>query len=87
MSGKSRAHRGRGTGQEHSTAVKGWLRRAGAVAEALNRRSPSATASTLGIDICQMTGIVEQDKLGLEFGIRYSDEPDAEVRIPAAFSR
>lgn len=32
-----------------------------------------------------MTGIVEQDELGFEFGIRDSDEPDAEVRIPAAF--
>ena len=32
-----------------------------------------------------MPGVVEQDELGLEFGIRDSDEPDAEVRIPAAF--
>ena len=34
-----------------------------------------------------MTNIVEQDELGLDLGIGDSNEPDAEMRIPAPFCR
>jgi hypothetical protein len=34
-----------------------------------------------------MSRVAEQDELRLQFGIRDSDEPEAEVRIPSAFRR
>ena len=45
----------------------------------------SAQATALPGYIGQVAGVVEQNELRLELGIRDSDETDAEVRIPAPF--
>ena len=49
-------------------------------------RIPAHATALLGY-IGQVAGVVEQDELWLELGIRDSDETDAEVRIPAPFCR
>ena len=50
------------------------------------RQSPNRAASSEG-DILQVANVVKQDELRLDFGIRDSNQPDAEVRIPTAFRR